>query len=160
MSLHAIYIQPARELFTLNLIQEIFRDEVPNVVSLVKVNFEQKEIKIADDYAKVIIGQKQPIQAIFEPLYFVSVCPAFAFGGFFEKKLQYIEILDDTTEAHYDLAFGKFLFDSAHFIHDEARDILLVSFPSEETLSAKRAGEFVAAVVLHLVQTITSALPW
>ena len=32
-------------------------------LSLVKVNFEQKEIKIADEYAKVIIGQKQPIQA-------------------------------------------------------------------------------------------------
>ena len=56
-------IQPARELFTLNVIQEMFRDESPNVGSLVKVNFEQKEIKIADDYPKVIIGQKQPIQA-------------------------------------------------------------------------------------------------
>ena len=61
-------IQPAaRELFTLNVIQEMFRDESPNVGSLVKVNFEQKEIKIADEYAKVIIGQKQPIQDNFEP---------------------------------------------------------------------------------------------
>ena len=83
-------IQPAaRELFTLNVIQEMFRDESPNVGSFVKVNFEQKEIKIADEYAKVIIGQKQPIQANFEPSYFVSVSPASAFGGLFWKELSY-----------------------------------------------------------------------
>ena len=132
---------------------------MPNVGSLVKVNFEQKEIKIADDYVKVIIGQKQPIQANFERSYFVSVSPSSAFGGLFWKELNYIEILDDSTDAHYNLVFGRFRCDSAHFIYDEAREIPLVSFPSEETLSAKRAGEFVAAVVLHLVQTITSALP-
>ena len=74
-------IQSARELFTLYSIQEIFRNEVPNGGSLVKVNFEQKEIEIAGDYSKAIIGQKQPIQANFEPSYFVSVCPASAFGG-------------------------------------------------------------------------------
>ena len=34
---------------------------MPNVGSLVKVNFEQVGIKIAEDYAKVIIGQEQPI---------------------------------------------------------------------------------------------------
>ena len=51
--------------------------------------------------------------------------------------------------------FFDFRFDSVHFIHDEARDILLVSFPLEETPSAERAGEFVTAAVLHLVQTIT-----
>ena len=158
MSSHVSYIQSARELFTLNLIQEIFRNEVPNVGSLVKVNFEEKEIKIDDDYAKVIIGQKQSFQANFEPSYFVFVCPASAFCGLFRKELQYIEILDDSTEAHYDLVFDKFLFDSANFIHDEARDIFLVSFPSEETLSAERAGEFVTAVVMHLVQTVASVL--
>ena len=147
-------IQPARELGTLNAIQEMFRDELPNVGSLVKVNFEQKMIKIADEYAKVIIGQKQPIQANFEPSYFVSVSPASAFGGLIRKELSYIEILDDSTEAHYDLVFGNFRFDSAHFIHDEARDILLVAFPLEETQSTKRAREFVTASVLHLVQTM------
>ena len=156
MSSFAMSIQPARELFTLNVIPEMFRDELPNVGSFVKVNFEQKEIKIADEYAKVIIGQKQPIQAnLFEPSYFVSVSPASAFGGLIKKKLCYIEILDDSTEAHYDLVFGDFRFDSAHFIHDEARDILLVAFPLEETQSAERAREFVTASVLHLVQTMT-----
>ena len=148
-------IQSAMELFTLNAIQEMFRDELPNVGSFVKVNFEQKEIKIADEYAKVIIGQKHPILANFEPSYFVSVSPASAFDGLFRKKLSYIEILDDSTEAHYDLVFGEFRFDSVHFIHDEARDILLLAFPLEETQSAERAGEFVTAAVLHLVHTIT-----
>ena len=47
-------IQPAREFFTLNVIQEMFRDGLPNEGSLVKVNFELKEIKIADEYAKVL----------------------------------------------------------------------------------------------------------
>ena len=122
-------IQSAMELFTLNAIQEMFRAESPNVGSFVKVNFEQKLIKIADEYAKVIIGQKQPIQANFEPSYLVSVSPASAFGGLFWKELSYIEILDESTEAHYNLVFGKFRFDSAHFIHDDARDILLVAFP-------------------------------
>ena len=70
----------------------------------------------------------------------------------FSKELQYIEILDDYTEAHYDLVFGKFSFDSAHFIHNEARDILLVSFPLEETLSAERAGEFVTCIWCRLLQ--------
>ena len=79
-------IQPARELCTFNVIQEMFRDGLPNVGSLVKVNFEQKEIKIADEYAKVIIGQKQPFRAnLFEPSYLVSVSPASAFGGLFCK---------------------------------------------------------------------------
>ena len=142
-------IQPGRELGTLNVIQEMFRDELPNVGSFVKVNFEQKEIKIADEYAKVIIGQKQRIQANFEPSYFVSVSPASAFGGLFWKKLNHIEILGESIEAHYDLVFGDFLFDSAHYIHDQARDILL---PLEET---QRAGEFVMAAVLHLVHTST-----
>ena len=100
MSSHAMLIQSAMELFTLNAIQEMFRDELPNVGSFVKVNFEQKEIKIADEYAKVIIGQKQPIQANFEPSYFVSVSPTSAFGGLFWKELSYIEILDESTEAH------------------------------------------------------------
>ena len=123
-------IQPAaRELFTLNVIQEMLRDELPNVGSFVKVNFEQKGIKIADEYAKVIIGQKQPIQDNFEPWYLFSVSPASALGGLFWKELNHIEILDDSTEAHYDLVFGDFRFDSAHFIRDEARDILLVAFP-------------------------------
>ena len=72
------------------------------------MNFEQKEIKIADEYAKVIIGQKQPIQANFEPLYLFSVSPASAFGGLFWKELNHIEILDDSTETHYDLVFGYF----------------------------------------------------
>ena len=116
-----MFIQPARELGALNVIQEMFRAKSPNVGSFVKVNFEQKEIQIADEYAKVIIGQKQPIQANFEPPYFVSVSPASAFGGLFWKELSYIEILDDSTETHYDLVFGDFLFDSAHFIRDEAR---------------------------------------
>ena len=40
MSSYAMSIQPARELFTLNVIQEIFRDGLPNIGSLVKVNFE------------------------------------------------------------------------------------------------------------------------
>ena len=84
-----------------------------------------------------------------------TVSPASAFDGLFRKKLSYIEILDDSTEALYDLVFGEFRFDSAHFIHDEARDILLVAFPLEETQSAERAGEFVTAAVLHLVHTIT-----
>ena len=101
-------IQPARELGTLNVIQEMFSDEFPNVGSFVKVNFVQKEIKIAEEYAKVIIEQKQPIQANFEPPYFVSVSPASAFGGLFWKELSYIEILDDSTEAHYDLVFWRF----------------------------------------------------
>ena len=91
-----------------------------------------------------------------EASYFVSVCPASAFGGLFRKELQYIKILDDYTETHYDLVFGKFHFDSAKFIFNEARDILLVSFPSKESLSAERASEFVTAVVLNLVQTIAS----
>ena len=129
---------------------------MPNVGSFVKVNFEQKLIKIADEYAKVMIGQKQPIQAnLFEPSYFVSVSPASIFGGLYWKKLSYIEILYESTEEHYDLVFGDFRFDSAHFIHDEARDILLVAFPLEETQSTERAREFVTAAVLHLVQTIT-----
>ena len=120
------------------------------------MNFKQKEIKIADEYAKVIIGQKQPFRAnLFEPSYLVSVSPAPAFGGLFWKELSYIEILDDSTEAHYDLVFGDFRFDSEHFIHDEARDMLLIAFPLEETQSTERAREFVTASVLHLVQTIT-----
>ena len=103
----------------------------------------------------MIIGQKQPIQANFEPSYLFSVSPASAFGGLFWKELSYIEILDDSTETHYDLVFGKFRFDSAHIIHDEARDILLVACPLEETQSTERAREFVTASVLHLVQTST-----
>ena len=100
-----MFIQPARESFTLNLIQDFFRDGLPNVGSLVKVNFEQKEIKIADDYAKVIIGQKQPNKANFEPSYLVSISPASAVGGLFWKELSYIEILDNSTEVHYDLVW-------------------------------------------------------
>ena len=101
-----MFIQPVRELGTLNVIQKMFRDGLPNVGSFVKVNFEQKEIKIADDYAKVIIGQKQRIRANFKTSYFVSVSPASAFGGLFWKELNYIVILDDYTEAHYNLVFG------------------------------------------------------
>ena len=44
---------------------------MPNVGSLVKVNFNKREFEIAEDYAKVIIGLKQPIQGKFEPLYLV-----------------------------------------------------------------------------------------
>ena len=74
------------------------------------------------------------------------------------KELSYIEILDNSTEAHYDLVFGDFRFDSAHFIHDETRDILLVAFPLEETQSTERAREFVTAAVLHLAQTTQLSL--
>ena len=80
-------IQPGRELGTLYVIQEMFRDESPNVGSFVKVNFEQKEIKIADEYAKVIIGQKQPIQANFEPSYFVCLS-CFCFRWFVLERTQ------------------------------------------------------------------------
>ena len=104
----------------------------------------------------MIVGQKQPFQANFEPSYFVFVCPASAFGGLFRKELQYIEIVDDNTEENYDLFFGKFRCDAAHF--KQACNILVVSFQSEETLSAETAVEFVTAVVLHLVQTIASVM--
>ena len=121
-----------------------------NVGSFVQVNF--------DNFAKVTIGQKQPILGNFEPSFLVPVCPASAFDGLFRKELKCIEIVDNCTEEHYDLVFGKFHFDSAHFILNEASDILIVSFPSEETLSTETAGEFVKAVVLHLVKTIAGVL--
>ena len=117
----------------------------------------ERDHNLWHDYAKVIIGEAA-LSGQLWAFVFCLCLSRFCFRWLFRNEFQHIEILDENTETHYDLVFGKFRFDSAQFILNELRDILLISFPSEETLSAKRAGEFVTAVVLHLVQTIASVI--